>query len=163
MLLPGALTPHMLINGHIKECIKAHAPTLTTWVNILPQIDTQSWLSLIIRKSAHCVNNVSCLNKCVFSTPCFKSWKFFFHPHAKTTTVVDRQILEAVGVCLLVSSHSPNKGQRWGWARSFLHLSCVKHLRTLVITIMCHDFSTIILLRAGCLVCQQSSQHEKGS
>ena len=28
----------MLINSHIKECIEAHAPTLTTWVNILPQL-----------------------------------------------------------------------------------------------------------------------------
>ena len=37
MLLPGALKPQMLINGHIKEGIEAHAPTLTTWVIILPQ------------------------------------------------------------------------------------------------------------------------------
>ena len=29
MLLPGALQPQMLINGQIKECIEAHAPTLT--------------------------------------------------------------------------------------------------------------------------------------
>ena len=27
----------MLINNHIKECIEAHAPTLTTWIIILPQ------------------------------------------------------------------------------------------------------------------------------
>ena len=29
MLLPGALKPQMLINGHFKECIEAHAPSLT--------------------------------------------------------------------------------------------------------------------------------------
>ena len=29
-LLSGALKPQMLINGHIEECIEAHAPTLTT-------------------------------------------------------------------------------------------------------------------------------------
>ena len=39
MLLSGALKPQMLINSHIKECIEAHAPTLTTWVIILPQGD----------------------------------------------------------------------------------------------------------------------------
>ena len=37
MSLPGALKPQVLINGHIKECIEAHAPTLTTRVNIPPQ------------------------------------------------------------------------------------------------------------------------------
>ena len=31
MLLPGALRPQMLINIHIKECIEAHAPTLTDY------------------------------------------------------------------------------------------------------------------------------------
>ena len=36
MLLPGALKPQMLINSHIKECIKAHAPTPTTWLIFLP-------------------------------------------------------------------------------------------------------------------------------
>ena len=40
VLFPGALKPQMLINGHIKESIKAHAPTLTTRVNILPHFDT---------------------------------------------------------------------------------------------------------------------------
>ena len=39
ILLSGALKTQMLINGHIKECIEAHAPTLTTWVIILPQKD----------------------------------------------------------------------------------------------------------------------------
>lgn len=37
MILSGALKSQVLINGHIKECIEAHAPTLTTWVIILPQ------------------------------------------------------------------------------------------------------------------------------
>ena len=37
MLLSGALKPQMLTNNHIKECIKAHVPTLTTRVIILPQ------------------------------------------------------------------------------------------------------------------------------
>ena len=41
MLLPGALKPQMLINGHIKECMEAHAPTVMTWVNILPHGDPQ--------------------------------------------------------------------------------------------------------------------------
>ena len=36
ILLSGALKPQMLINSHIKECIEACAPTLTTWVIILP-------------------------------------------------------------------------------------------------------------------------------
>ena len=31
VLLPGALRPQMLINIHIKECIEAHAPTLTDY------------------------------------------------------------------------------------------------------------------------------------
>ena len=30
VLLPGALKPQTLINIHIKECIGAHVPTLTT-------------------------------------------------------------------------------------------------------------------------------------
>ena len=48
----------------------------------------QTWpcISLIIKKSAHCVNSVSCLNKLVFSIPCFESRKFLFHPHAYTIT-----------------------------------------------------------------------------
>ena len=29
-LFSGALKPQTLINSHIKECIEAHAPTLTT-------------------------------------------------------------------------------------------------------------------------------------
>ena len=37
MLLPGALKPQMSTSGHIKECIEAQAPALTTRVNILPQ------------------------------------------------------------------------------------------------------------------------------
>ena len=40
-LLPGALKLQMLINGHIKESIKAHAPTLTTRVNILLQAGSE--------------------------------------------------------------------------------------------------------------------------
>ena len=47
----------------------------------------QSRLSLIIRKSGDCVNSVSCLHKLVFSTPWFKSRKFFFHPHAEAAVV----------------------------------------------------------------------------
>ena len=39
MLLPGALKPQMFINSHIEKCIKAYAPTLTTWVIILLQRD----------------------------------------------------------------------------------------------------------------------------
>ena len=44
MLLPGALKPQMLINSHIKECIEAHAPTLTTRVNILPHGNKVKWV-----------------------------------------------------------------------------------------------------------------------
>ena len=41
---------------------------------------TWAWcqFSLIIRKSSHWVNSISCLNKLVFSSPCFESEKFFF-------------------------------------------------------------------------------------
>ena len=37
MLLPGALKSQMFINGHIKECFKAPAPTLTIPVSVLPR------------------------------------------------------------------------------------------------------------------------------
>ena len=37
MLPSGALKPQMFFNGHIKEHIEAHAPTLTPGVIILPQ------------------------------------------------------------------------------------------------------------------------------
>ena len=40
MLLPGALKPQMLINGHIKEGIQAHVPTLTACIIILPHQNT---------------------------------------------------------------------------------------------------------------------------
>ena len=40
-------------------------------------------------ESAHCVNNVSSLNKLVFSTPCFESGQFFFHLRAETTILSD--------------------------------------------------------------------------
>jgi len=36
MLLPGSLKPQMLINSHIEEYIEAYAPTMTTWIIILP-------------------------------------------------------------------------------------------------------------------------------
>ena len=42
MLLPGALKPQMFIISHIKEGIEAHAPALTTSVNILPLEDASS-------------------------------------------------------------------------------------------------------------------------
>ena len=47
-------------------------------------------LSPIIRKSTCCVNNVSCLNVLVFSSPCFESRKFFFHLHVETTAQPSR-------------------------------------------------------------------------
>ena len=48
-------------------------------------------LSLIIRKLAPCVNSVSCLNKLVFSTLWFESWKLFFHPHARPQHEIKRE------------------------------------------------------------------------
>ena len=39
----GALKPQIFINGHIKECVEAHASTLATSVIILPQTPFSIW------------------------------------------------------------------------------------------------------------------------
>lgn len=84
-------------------------------------------LSLIIWKSAHCVNRVSGLNKLVFSTPRFKSRKFFFHPQADTTTKVTPRSWQELATLAVLKRGSLLEGGRRTLEKGYLGKEGVRH------------------------------------
>ena len=84
-----------------------HTPLSLGYKNRTEELCSRAQLSMIIRRSARCVNSASCLNKLVFPSPCFEFGNFFFYPHARTTTLSSSSLATTVLAPVLPGSWSP--------------------------------------------------------